>query len=199
MNKKIAVFGGSFSPPHLGHAAVIEGLLRMGKFDEVWVMPSADRRDKKISTPGLNRLEMCRLMIKELFSDSPTPILLSDEELNMPQLTTTHGTNQLLKGKYADHDFYFVIGADLVKDIKKFWVDGEKLWEEANLIIAKGPCANLPEELPPHSIVMNDFGWLSISSTYVRNLVAGGYSGLPYLTKSVASYIQKNDLYKIKS
>lgn len=103
--------------------------MRLVPCDEILVMPSADRRDKKISAPGRHRLEMCRLMVEELFPAPKIPIRISKEELDRPELTTTYTTKLELEKKYPDSEFHFVIGADLVKDIRSFWVDGEQFWE----------------------------------------------------------------------
>ena len=74
---RVALYGGAFSPPHLGHASLIEAILRLFPCDEIWVMPSADRHDKKISAPGKSRIEMLEILIQELFPNSKIPILIS--------------------------------------------------------------------------------------------------------------------------
>lgn len=38
--KKIALFGGSFDPPHLGHQLVISYLMGSQDIDECWVIPA---------------------------------------------------------------------------------------------------------------------------------------------------------------
>lgn len=195
MKKKIVIFGGSFSPPHIGHASVIEAILRLVKCDEIWIMPSADRRDKKITAPGNDRLRMCQLMIEELFSTPTVPILISTEELSQKQLTTTYHTKLMLENKHPDFEFYFVIGADLIKDIENLWVDGKKLWQEANFITIKGPHYTMPDRLPPKILIIDEFGWSSTSSTFIRNLISKGFSGIPYISKNVAFYIKEKGNY----
>ena len=38
--KTIALFGGSFDPPHIGHKAVVEAVLKLKDVEEVVVMPT---------------------------------------------------------------------------------------------------------------------------------------------------------------
>ncbi|MBI2064577.1 MAG: nicotinate (nicotinamide) nucleotide adenylyltransferase [Candidatus Yanofskybacteria bacterium] len=195
-NKKVALYGGSFSPPHLGHASVIEALLRLFPCDEIWVMLSADRKDKQITADGKNRIKMLELMINELFPDAKIPILISDFELKLNKPTATYETLRLLKEKYPDHTFNFVLGSDNLRIIETEWVNGERLFQEADFLALKNPLIPLPKKLPPHITILNDVAWTNISSTFVRKLIAQGHSGIPYLTKGVAEYIKSNSLYK---
>jgi nicotinate-nucleotide adenylyltransferase len=48
MIKNIALYGGSFDPPHKSHVALMRFLSRLPYIDEVWVMPCGDRTDKKL-------------------------------------------------------------------------------------------------------------------------------------------------------
>ena len=194
MNKQIALYGGTFSPPHLGHASVIEALLRLFPCDEVWVMPSADRHDKTVTASGEHRVKMLEIMIAELFLKPKMPILISDFELRLSKPTVTYETLKLLKEKYPNHDFHFVIGLENLGVIETRWINGKKLFREADFIAIKNPLVPLPNKLPPHITIIDDVAWSDISSTFVRKLLAQGYSGLPYLTKGVAEYIAESKI-----
>jgi nicotinate-nucleotide adenylyltransferase len=193
--KKIALYGGAFSPPHLGHASVIKALLSLFLCDEIWIMPSADRHDKKVSAPGEHRLNMLELMITELFPNPKIPIVISDFELKINEPTVTHKTLGLLRDKYPDHQFYFVLGSENLKDIKTKWIDGDKLFKETEFIALKDPSTALPDELPPH-ITIIDITWHNISSTFIRQLLLQGDSAISFISKTVSEYIEKNNLYK---
>lgn len=194
--KRITLYGGTFSPPHLGHASVIEALLRLFPCDEIWVMPSADRHDKKASALGKHRFKMLEIMVNELFPKPKIPIIISDFELKMDEPTVTYETLKALKEKYPDHEFHFVLGSENLDRIETGWVEGKKLFREAHFVAVKNPCAPLPEKLPPHLTVLDDIVWSDISSTFIRKLLAQGHSGIPYLTKGVVKYIRENELYK---
>jgi len=63
MLKNIAIYGGAFDPPHLGHLKLIDYLISHEKIDEIWLMPCGDRNDKKLL---LSKEQRFRLM-KKLF------------------------------------------------------------------------------------------------------------------------------------
>ena len=95
--KKIALYGGAFSPPHLGHASVIEAILRLFPCDEIWVMPSADRHDKIVSASGEHRIKMLELMITELFPEYILPILLSEQNRGSSIFQSNHKNDSIEK------------------------------------------------------------------------------------------------------
>src|SRR3989344_4911801 len=194
MNKQIALYGGTFSPPHLGHASVVEALLRLFTCDEIWIMPSTDRRDKSVSIAAEHRIKMLKIMIAELFPKLKIPILISDFELRLKKPTVTYKTLKLLKEKYSNHGFHFVIGSENLGVIETKWVNGKKLFQEADFIAIKNPLVSLPNKLPSRITIIDDVAWSDISSTFVRKLLAQGYSGLPYLTKGVAEYIAESKI-----
>lgn len=196
--KKIVIYGGSFNPPHLGHASVIKALLRLFPCDEIWIMPSGERRDKKIGMPGKYRLAMLKIMLKELFSRSKTSIKLSSLELRRPALTTTYQTLKELEARYPDGDFYFCGGSSLLSDIRKKWVNGKKLYDTAHFVVMMKPNSSLPKKLPKHITFLDGKGvkLINTSSTLLRNLVRRGVSKVPGITRGVEAYIKKNKLYQ---
>ena len=153
-------------------------------------MPSADRHDKTVTASGEHRVKMLEIMIAELFLKPKMPILISDFELRLSKPTVTYETLKLLKEKYPNHDFHFVIGLENLGVIETRWINGKKLFREADFIAIKNPLVPLPNKLPPHITIIDDVVWSDISSTFIRKLIAQGYSGLPYLTKGVAEYIK---------
>ena len=75
---KIALFGGSFDPPHAGHAAAVGAILSALKPDLLVIMPSFLNPFKKsFSAPPQLRLKWCRA----LWSDAPH-VEVSDYEIS---------------------------------------------------------------------------------------------------------------------
>jgi nicotinate-nucleotide adenylyltransferase len=201
-HKKIAVFGGSFNPPHLGHAAAIQTLERAGAYDEIWVMPSGDRHDKQFTVSGVHRLEMVRIMCEELFTKSAAPVKISSLELERPSLTTTYETMQALEKLYPSDEFYFVVGSDVVGNIKDKWVNGEQLYVSARFILIdrllRAPDASA---IPPHTTVLFNVApdaVRSISSTAIRMAIQEKSEWAPLVTPGVAEYIQRHRLYMVQ-
>lgn len=194
---KIVVYGGAFSPPHIGHAVAVESIVRLFPCDEIWVMPTADRLDKKMSAPADDRIAMLELWLNEYFGKSRIPIKISDIELKRPELTTTYKTKLELEEKFSDSEFYFYIGSDILGDIEPKWVNGKELYQKANFIVFKKAGGDLSFALPPHITILEENVILvNASSTFIRNLIKSGLSGIPYVPRSIADYIAANHLYQ---
>lgn len=196
-HKRVVVFGGAFNPPHIGHAMMIEAATRLSHPDEIWVMPSKDRGDKKVSASGEDRLRMLELMSEDLsFQSFPVPVMISNFELRLPGLTRTVETKEALEHAHPDVLFEFLIGSEILPDIKTKWVRGEELWQSGHfLVLAR--VSEIPKDLPSNFIVLGEGSrGADISSTFIRELVSHGASGMPYVTPRVAEFIQEKGLYR---
>ena len=194
--KKIAIFGGAFNPPHIMHAAVVEALIRANFLDEIWVMPSGDRIDKNSSgVSKSDRVRMLNIMINELFPSPTIPIMVSELEVNRPTITRTTETKNELEKLYPKERFYFVIGSDILSDIKTKWHNGEELFKSTNFILIPRGLDKLESDIARNIIVLDRSIRSSLSSTFIRNLLSQGYSGTPYISNGVVEYISKNKLY----
>ncbi len=120
---KIALFGGSFNPPHLGHQAVVKNLTKSSLFDEVWILPSFKHPFEKKLASFEDRLEMCQLAFKDL--GKKIQISTLEKELNSPEGYTVDLIHSLLK-KYPKHNFSLVIGTDLFQE-KSRWKNFEEI------------------------------------------------------------------------
>ncbi|MCA9583651.1 MAG: nicotinate (nicotinamide) nucleotide adenylyltransferase, partial [Myxococcales bacterium] len=64
---RIAVFGGSFDPPHVSHALVASYVLGGGEVDELYIVPTwRHALDKSFKAPFEHRLRMCELAFAHL-------------------------------------------------------------------------------------------------------------------------------------
>lgn len=117
---KIALLGGSFDPPHLAHIQVAAHLLKGGKYDEVWVMPTPKNPFKETSASFQDRLEMCQLA----FAPFKDKVRVLSEERELTGYTID--LIKSLKGQYPKNDFTFIAGSDLRSEIAG-WKDSEKL------------------------------------------------------------------------
>lgn len=195
--KKIALFGGSFNPPHLGHSAVVQAIEGIPGIDEIWLMPSANRWDKKISVSGPDRLHMLDLMIGDAHKGAAKHIRAFDHEIRKPDLSTTYGTKAELEKLYPYHEFHFVFGSDIVRDIEPRWVEGKELFKTARFILVERPGQpRLPESaLPQHHMLVSVPLEEDISSTLVRAVANDRDKLLKYVTPSVADFISEKGFY----
>ena len=195
--KRIALFGGSFNPPHKGHSAVVRALGKVEGLDEIWLMPSANRWDKSISVSGPDRLHMLDLLIADTLQDLKASVRTFDHEIRKPNLSTTFETKHELEKLYPYHEFHFVFGSDVVPSIPTKWVHGQELYERANFIFVDRPGTILLTDctLPPHCKVIPLGDIESISSTHVRSLAHDIEKLATCTSPSVAQFIVDKKLY----
>lgn len=94
---KIALFGGSFDPPHAGHDAAVKAILSSLKPDLLIIMPSFLNPFKKsFSAPPQLRLRWCRA----LWSDAPG-VEVSDYEISQNRPVPTIQSVKFLLEKYG--------------------------------------------------------------------------------------------------
>ena len=94
---KIALFGGSFDPPHAGHDAAVRAILSSLKLDLLVIMPSFLNPFKKsFSAPPQLRLRWCRA----LWSDAPH-VEVSDYEISQNCPVPTIQSVKFLLEKYG--------------------------------------------------------------------------------------------------
>ncbi|WP_291939793.1 ribosome silencing factor [Campylobacter sp.] len=94
---KIALFGGSFDPPHAGHDAAVKAILSSLKPDLLVIMPSFLNPFKKsFSAPPQLRLRWCRA----LWSDAPH-VEVSDYEISQNVPVPTIQSVKFLLEKYG--------------------------------------------------------------------------------------------------
>src|SRR5690606_7304538 len=62
---RVALLGGSFNPPHVGHLLAAHYVRATQGVDEVWLMPSHNHPFGKALTPFVHRLGMCEVLCKD--------------------------------------------------------------------------------------------------------------------------------------
>jgi nicotinate-nucleotide adenylyltransferase len=113
--KRVAVFGGSFNPPHVGHVLGVVYALSTAPVDEVLVVPVYQHPFAKHLTPFADRMEMCRLALGWL----PRVGLSSvEEELGGESLTLR--TLEHLRAVHPAWSLRLLVGADVLGDLPKW-------------------------------------------------------------------------------
>jgi len=195
---RIALYGGSFDPPHLGHVITITAVLNSGQVDEVWLVPTGLNPDKVSHASPENRKQMVAVMLATMFG-SRVPVFLNTTQINRPwQPSTTAELVQEIERRYPEHEFRFVIGSDLVKEIPK-WHQAENLTRRERFFLVVPRLGDpLPEALPPYAapISMENVGVTNISSSLVRARIVQGMSLEGMVPPAVISHILRNRLYQ---
>ncbi|MCX8293110.1 nicotinate-nucleotide adenylyltransferase [Phyllobacterium sp. 0TCS1.6A] len=103
----VGLFGGSFNPPHAGHALVAEIALRRLKLDQLWwiVTPGNPLKDTRELAPLSERLTLCETMIHD-----PRVKVTAFEAAH--QIRYTADTLALIKARNPGVHFVWIMGAD---------------------------------------------------------------------------------------
>ena len=117
--KRIGIMGGTFDPIHLGHLMLGRQAYEEYRLDLVWYMPSKTpphKKDHKITSAE----DRCA-MIQTAIRDIPGFELSRYELMREGGNTYTADTLRLLKEDYPDTEFYFIVGADSIFEIEKWY------------------------------------------------------------------------------
>lgn len=194
---RVAVFGGAFDPPHVGHATAIAALLHSGACDEVWVVPSAGRVDKPAATPAATRLELTDRLLRECFPPDAPISLLTLQIDDAPRYSTTVELFARLREIHPNTDFYCAIGSELIDDLAK-WHDSRRLAQEVQFLVLPRP-GELAEERAPgfnlRWLAFTGHGGIDVSSTEIREMLAKGRDPSPLIPPLVLRHIADHRLY----
>lgn len=197
--RKIAIFGGTFDPIHLGHLLIAQQAYNSFSLSEVIFMPAGipPHKSNLQITPPEFRLEM----VKRAISDNPV-FSYSDYELNKSGHSYTAETLRHYQELAIADKIYFIIGADSLLEIFT-WHEPEYLLNNGFFIVARRPGYNLKgvlqrKEYWPYRdhIFIMDCIEIDISSTEIRKMVREGKS-VKYQTRDeVIKYISEKGLYR---
>lgn len=215
--RTIGIFGGSFNPPHAGHVAIAEAVLRSGLVDEVWFVLSPQNPLKHHGpgfAPEADRLAMLRLAV-----EGHQGLKVSDVELRLPRPSYTVNTLRHLAAENPGCRFRLIIGEDNWA-VFPLWREHDVLLRDFRPIvyrrgddpgtdryISQSPDGNTTsvfgKEASPKSVpgvdVLENAGLFPVSSTGIRDLLANGGDVNNLLDEKVYNYIRQHGLYGVKT
>ncbi len=220
--KRIALYGGTFDPVHVGHIAVAHGLLQLFALDEVLFIPAhvAPHKRSVMVTPSLHRYAMLALATQETEA-----LRLSTVELDAPEKPYTVETLARLQNELGQDGarLFFVMGADSWTEITT-WREWERVLLMSDHIVVTRPGYDLSadhvtqairdrivdlraikrdeiarriEENAGPKIYVTDAVFLDVSATGIRKSIGEGLDDewRMLVPPAVADYIGKYRLY----
>src|SRR5690625_2946091 len=114
---KIALFGGTFDPIHIGHLILIENSINQMNLDKVIVLPNSTPPHKlnNKKTNSNIRLEMVKKAVKD-----NKKIVVSDYECKDNNIHYTYQTLSYFNNLYENDDIYFIMGEDSFLQIEEW-------------------------------------------------------------------------------
>jgi nicotinate-nucleotide adenylyltransferase len=113
---RVAVYGGSFNPPHVGHAMVASWLLWTDQVDEVWLVPVGAHAFGKALVPFERRLHWCAALAATL---GPA-VRVSDVERDLPAPSYTLRTLEALAERHPSAALRLVLGSDNLPQLDRW-------------------------------------------------------------------------------
>ena len=203
---KIGVYGGTFNPPHLGHAAAARAVFELLKLDLLLLVPDGQPPHKDLpagSPTAEQRLEMTRLAGEQLGLGDKVRVL--DLELRRPGRSYTAETLSELRKLYPEDELWLLMGTDMFLTLQA-WRDPATILSLAG-IAAFGRTEEDTEALfaPQRDYLYRTYpqariftltipGVVDVSSTELRDMLAHGKGG-HLLPPAVYGYILREGLY----
>jgi len=207
----VAIFGGTFDPVHYGHLRAASEVAEQLGVSDFRLLP-AGQPPHRSATRALARH---RLAMLELALAPHADLSVDDREVRRDGPSWMVDTLISLREEVGDLPVMLCVGQDAANGLDR-WERWERLLELAHLVVMTRPDAppeysdTLRDHLrgrfvdrtdalmdPPAGRVCNvDVTRLAISSTDIRDQLAGGQNPRFLLPSTVLAYITKHGLYR---
>lgn len=132
---RLAVYGGSFDPVHVGHLAIAQAALAAGAAEHVLFVPTGQQPLKPDAKPAPG---WARVAMLEAAIGGEPRFAVSRLELARPGPSYTLDTLRLLKEQHPQTDLMFLCGADQLATLPR-WHRPFELLAEFALLVAERP------------------------------------------------------------
>jgi nicotinate-nucleotide adenylyltransferase len=178
----VALLGGSFNPPHVGHLLAALYVRSTLPVDQVWLVPSFNHPFGKALAPFEDRVAMC----EALAVDSQAWLKVSRAESQVQGEGRTIELLEWLLPRHPEHSFRWIIGSDILADLPKW-----KAWDRIQALVQVTVLqrAGYPSEQaigPPIP---------EVSSTQIRKVLEEGREPTALVPRAVLQVIAERQLY----
>ena len=198
---KLALYGGSFNPPPLGHVHAVRSVLDTLQPDRFLVIPDylPPHKELSLGSPSPEeRLKLCRIAFRQFSS-----VTVSDLEYHRAGKSYTADTISSLRSLYPTDSFFLVIGTDMLLCFRQ-WYHYEYLLSECTLaVLARADSEDQTIRNAAADLIEHDHARITLipckvfpaNSTEIRALLAKGEHP-DTLDEAVYRCILKNNYYK---
>lgn len=206
---RVAIYGGSFDPVHIGHLWVAQNCAEKLQLDQVIFMPAATSPLKPSGPVASNddRLMMLRLALggQQSASDGAA-LLVDDRELRRGGKSYTIDTVEGMKRERPDDELFLLVGSDAFAAIGQWHRPEDLLSTITPVVFRRGGDPPIDwqvlENLVPASRIKEieaasvSIPMIEISSGDIRQRVSQGRSIRFLVSQSVAAFIRADSLYQ---
>ncbi|QQK79656.1 nicotinate-nucleotide adenylyltransferase [Salicibibacter cibi] len=190
MGRKIGLLGGTFDPPHLAHLMIAQESMDACRLNEVWFIPTniPPHKQNEDMANADDRVEMTRLAIHDR-----SPFRLCTIELDREGPSYTLDTMNILKQRYPNDEFYFIIGSDMAVSLHT-WNGIEELNKLVTFIVTTRPDYDVDSPFE-EAFIKVDVPEMELSSSDIRERVSKNESIRYLVPEAVRTYVEENRLY----
>jgi nicotinate-nucleotide adenylyltransferase len=179
---KVALLGGSFNPPHVGHLMAAGYVHATQGMDAVWLMPTFHHPFGKQLEPFDVRVRMCEALCAETSGWLQTSLV--ERELGGGGRTVD--TLEHLVKRHPDTAFSLIIGSDILRDLPH-WKDFDRIQQLARVLVLYRAGYPAPDTVGPPLA--------EVSSTLVRELFSRGQEPVELVPTGVLRVAREAGLY----
>ncbi|WP_406613663.1 nicotinate-nucleotide adenylyltransferase [Mycoplasma corogypsi] len=180
---KIAIYGGSFDPIHIGHIQTAKSVIKELNLDKLIFLPAnlSPFKTKKSITKNEDRLNMINLVLEDKME-------VSDFELKRGGVSYTIEAVKYFKHKYPNDELYLIIGSDNLPKLNK-WKEIEQIANLVKIAVVRREGIINKKNLKKYNGILLKNKVIEASSTSFKK----GY--FEVVDDKVADYIQARGLY----
>lgn len=186
---KVAILGGRFDPPHIGHFLIAQQILDYNsQIKKVLMIPANIHQWKKSEASPNQRFEMLKLL-------NLNAIEISDVEIKRGGVSYSVDTINEIKRQFG-YEIFWVVGSDILQELSK-WKKSEDLIRNAKFLVFPRDPYTLPSNLPEGFEVIKNPNLVTtnISSTLIKWRIKNKLSITNFVPKQIEEYIYSNNLY----
>ncbi len=189
----IGLFGGSFNPPHVGHALLALYVLETTDLDELWVVPTWRHAFGKDLASFDDRVAMCEAMAAAVGPRVKVSRVEEDVARARGGESRTLHTLEHLAVVRPDARWRLVIGSDILAETSAWLAWDEVVRRAPPIVVGRG------DHPPPAGVEVSPLTIPGVSSTVVRDKLARGEDVRGLLPAAVLGYIAARGLYRDRS
>lgn len=173
----IAIFGGSFDPPHIAHKKIVQKVIENMNVDQLFVVPTYLNPFKhKYHLEPKERFELLTTLFEE---DEKVEVI--DFEIIQNRAVPTIQTVKYFNKKYSPKNIYLIIGADNLQFIH-LWNNFKQLQALVKFIVISREGYEVKNDIINFKTIHID---INISSTFLRDNF-----NLQYIPKKIQQKVQ---------
>ena len=196
--KRIALYGGTFDPVHIGHLEIARRVSEVFEIEKVVFIP-AQMAPHKIGRPVTEPIH--RYAMLALATQDDPRLLISTFELDAPDRRYTVDTVEHFQRELAgSSELFFIMGADSWSEITT-WREWERLLTMTNHIVVTRPgfkSSSAQAGAHVDRVVFTDVVMNDVSATTIRRLASEGRMDelVDLVPGPVLEYIKKYGIYR---